>query len=88
MSLGKTHYLPRARFDKGLVKAGKFGSSVEKLSFLYRLTPSGVKHSVAMTRRFLSKKEQELELLWAEIERLAGRAGCGRNPSTDEGSES
>jgi EPS-associated MarR family transcriptional regulator len=70
ISLGKVHYLLKALFDKGLVKAGNFGRSQEKLSYLYRLTPMGVKHRLQLTQRFLRQKEHEFEQLKQEIARL------------------
>jgi EPS-associated MarR family transcriptional regulator len=70
ISLGKAHYLLKALFDKGLVKAGNFGRSTEKLSYLYRLTPMGVKHRLLLTQRFLRQKEDEFELLKQEIATL------------------
>ncbi len=70
ISLGKTHYLLRALFDKGLVKAGKFKASSDKLNYLYRVTPTGVRHRLQLTQRFLSEKEREFELLRTEIETL------------------
>jgi EPS-associated MarR family transcriptional regulator len=76
ISLGKTHYLLRALFEKGLVKAGKFGRSPSKLGHLYRLTPPGVVHRLQLTKRFLHDKEIEFELLRSEIERLRAQLGA------------
>jgi EPS-associated MarR family transcriptional regulator len=70
VSLGKTHYLLKALFDKGLVKAGKFGRSPHKLSYLYVLTPAGVGHRLQLTKAFLQRKERDFELLKSEIARL------------------
>lgn len=70
ISLGKAHYLLKALFDKGLVKAGKFSQSPSKLPYLYRLTPAGVKHRVQLTQQFLRSKEREFELLKTEIDQL------------------
>jgi EPS-associated MarR family transcriptional regulator len=82
MSLGKTHYLLRSLFDKGLVKAGKFKSSPDKLSFLYRVTASGLKHRLQLTKRFLSQKESEFESLRTEIEGLRAALEAGERPYT------
>jgi len=68
VSLGKAHYLLKALFEKGLIKAGKFTRSPSKL--MYALTPDGVRHRVLLTRRFLQMKEQEFVSLKAEIEQL------------------
>jgi EPS-associated MarR family transcriptional regulator len=68
VSLGKAHYLLRALFEKGLIKAGKLTRSPSKL--MYALTPAGVKHRVLLTRQFLQLKEQEFVSLKVEIEQL------------------
>lgn len=73
VSLGKAHYLLKALFDKGLVKAGRFSRSASKLKFVYALTPAGVRHRLQLTRRFLQVKEQEYVSLRAEIEQLRAR---------------
>jgi EPS-associated MarR family transcriptional regulator len=70
ISLGKAHYLLKALFDKGLVKAGNFGRNPQKLSHLYRVTPSGMKHRLQLTKSFLRQKEDEFELLKQEIATL------------------
>lgn len=70
VSLGKAHYLLKALFEKGLVKAGKFSRNPVKLHYVYALTPAGVKHRLQLTRRFLQVKEQEFVSLKSEIDRL------------------
>jgi MarR family transcriptional regulator, temperature-dependent positive regulator of motility len=70
VSLGKAHYLLKALFEKGLVKAGKFSRNPVQLRYVYALTPAGVKHRVQLARRFLQVKEQEFVSLKSEIERL------------------
>ena len=78
VSLGKTHYLLRALFEKGLIKAGKLTRAPSKL--MYALTPAGVKHRVLLTRQFLQLKEQEFVSLQAEIKQLrAALANDGEN---------
>jgi EPS-associated MarR family transcriptional regulator len=79
ISLGKTHYLLKALFDKGLVKAGNFRRSDSKLSYLYVLTPAGVRHRLQLTQSFLVRKEREFVLLRAEIDRL--RATLAQQPA-------
>lgn len=68
VSLGKAHYLLKALFEKGLIKAGRLTRNPSKL--MYALTPAGVGHRVLLTRRFLQLKEQEFISLKAEIEQL------------------
>ena len=70
VSLGKTHYLLRALFEKGLVKAGKFSRDPARMHYVYALTPAGVKHRLLLARRFLQRKEEEYRLLKSEIEQL------------------
>lgn len=70
VSVGKTHYLLKALFAKGLVKAGNFSRNPNKLNYLYLLTPTGVRHRLQLTRAFLQRKEQEFELMRSEIARL------------------
>ena len=61
LSLGKTHYVLHALLDKGLVKAGNFRRSDNKLAYAYVLTPSGLREKIRLTRAFLSRKEAEFE---------------------------
>ena len=76
VSLGKTHYLLKALFDKGLVIAGRFSRSPAKLKYVYVLTPAGVSHRLQLTRRFLQRKEQEFVYLKSEIDRLRAALGA------------
>lgn len=70
VSLGKTHYLLKALFGKGLVKAGKFTRNPTQMKYVYALTPAGMKHRMQLTREFLQRKEREYVALRHEIERL------------------
>jgi MarR family transcriptional regulator, temperature-dependent positive regulator of motility len=79
VSLGKTHYLLKALFEEGLVKAGRFSRSSRKLGYVYALTPAGVRHRLHLTRRFLQQKEREYVSLRNEIEQL--RAALDSSPS-------
>ena len=78
LSLGKTNYCLRALIDKGLIKAGNFGRSRHKHSYLYKLTPAGIAEKARITGRFLQRKLAEHEALTREIEELKREAG--RNP--------
>ena len=42
ISLGKVNYLIKALIEKGLVKVDSFKSATNKISYLYKLTPSGI----------------------------------------------
>ncbi|QJD30673.1 MarR family EPS-associated transcriptional regulator [Methylococcus geothermalis] len=70
ISLGKTNYLLKALLEKGLVKAGNFRRSDNKLGYLYLLTPQGIEQKLSLTRAYLARKEAEYEALRAEIAAL------------------
>jgi EPS-associated MarR family transcriptional regulator len=63
LSLGKTHYVLHSLLDRGLVKAGNFRRSGNKLAYAYVLTPTGLREKLRLTRTFLSRKEAEFEQL-------------------------
>ena len=67
ISLGKTNFLIKALFDKGLIKAGNFSRAENKVGYLYLLTPKGVRAKLRLTRAFLRIKEAEYEALRTEI---------------------
>jgi EPS-associated MarR family transcriptional regulator len=70
LSLGKAHYVLHSLLDKGLVKAGNFRRSDNKLAYAYVLTPSGLREKMRLTRAFLSRKEAEFEQLRQTIASL------------------
>jgi EPS-associated MarR family transcriptional regulator len=70
LSLGKAHYVLHSLLDKGLVKAGNFRRSDNKLAYAYVLTPSGLREKMRMTRDFLARKEAEFEQLRQTIASL------------------
>jgi EPS-associated MarR family transcriptional regulator len=70
LSLGKTHYILHSLLDRGLVKAGNFRRSGNKLAYAYVLTPSGLRERLRLTRAFLSLKEAEFEQLQHTIAAL------------------
>lgn len=70
VSLGKAHYLLKALFERGLVKAGEFNRRADKMALLYRVTPTGVRQRVKLAKAFLHRKEAEFELLRSEIAKL------------------
>ena len=63
LSLGKTHYVLHSLLDRGLVKAGNFRRSGNKLAYAYVLTPTGLGEKLRLTRAFLQRKEAEFEQL-------------------------
>ena len=70
LSLGKANYCLRALVRKGLVKIHNFRRSDNKLAYAYVLTPKGVQEKARLTVAFLKIKQNEYELLQAEIARL------------------
>jgi EPS-associated MarR family transcriptional regulator len=70
VSLGKTHYLLKALLGKGWVKVQNFRRNDHKLGYLYVLTPHGVRHRLQLTQAFLTRKEEEYQVLQQQIEVL------------------
>jgi EPS-associated MarR family transcriptional regulator len=70
VSLGAVNYCLKALIKRGLVKAGNFSRSSNKLRYAYVLTPSGIAEKTMLTRRFLKRKMNEYEALKNEIETL------------------
>ena len=70
LSLGKTHYVLHSLLDRGLVKAGNFRRSGNKLAYAYMLTPTGLREKLRLTRAFLQRKEAEFEQLQHTIAAL------------------
>jgi len=74
VSLGAVNYCLKALIERGLVKAGNFSASDNKLGYAYLLTPSGVAEKVQLTSRFLARKQAEYDALRVEIETLSREA--------------
>lgn len=70
VSLGKTNFLVRSLLERGLIKAGNFRRSQNKLGYAYLLTPKGIGAKLRLTRIYLARKEAEYEALQAEIHAL------------------
>ena len=70
MSLGKVNYLIKSLIRRGLVKVDNFKSSNNKISYLYKLTPSGIEEKARTTFFFLKRKLEEYERLEMEIGEL------------------
>ncbi|MFT6045718.1 MAG: EPS-associated MarR family transcriptional regulator [Arenicella sp.] len=70
VSVGKINYCVRALITKGLVKAGNFKRSSDKMRFLYLLTPAGIEEKARLTASFLKRKIAEHEKITQEIEQL------------------
>ena len=70
VSLGAAHYCLKALMDRGLVKAQNFGTSRNKLGYVYLLTPAGLRAKAELTGHFLQRKLAEYEALEREITQL------------------
>jgi len=66
----KAYYCVSALIEKGLVKVKNFSNSEQKTSYLYQLTPRGIREKALLTTKFLERKLEEFEDLKAEIARL------------------
>jgi EPS-associated MarR family transcriptional regulator len=66
----QTNFCLRALLDKGLVKVQNFQNNKQKLAYAYLLTPAGIAEKSVLTKRFLTRKLEEYEMLKAEIELL------------------
>lgn len=70
VSVGKINYCVQALITKGWVKPGNFKRSVNKVSYLYLLTPEGIDEKTKLTASFLKRKITEHEIITQEIEQL------------------
>ena len=71
ISLGKTHYMVKALIDIGWVKLDNFQRSNSKWGYAYLLTPKGLTEKVAITVRFLARKQEEYRRLERQIADLS-----------------
>jgi len=81
ISLGKANYCLKALIEKGLLKAGNFRNSKNKMAYVYKLTPKGIEEKSNVTVRFLKQKMTEYESLKSEIEFLRQEAQKSTNKS-------
>lgn len=68
VSLGKINFLINALIDKGIIEAKNFKNAKNKLSYMYLLTPEGMRTKCELTQQFFAWKLQEYEKLKKEIE--------------------
>jgi EPS-associated MarR family transcriptional regulator len=71
VSLGAVNYCVKALVERGLVKAGNFSASQNKIGYAYVLTPAGISEKARLTGRFLIRKKAEYEALRMEIDALS-----------------
>ena len=69
-SLGKLNYCLKALQEKGLIKINNFKNNPDKKSYLYILTPDGIKEKTILTLNFMKRKMAEYDELKMEIEEL------------------
>ena len=62
-SIGKVNYCLKALIDIGFIKIHNFNNSNKKLNYAYILTPKGIQKKTALTKQFISKKQQEYDKL-------------------------
>jgi EPS-associated MarR family transcriptional regulator len=75
VSTSGLNYCLNALIDKGWVKVQNFSQSKNKFGYIYVLTPQGIVEKVALTSRFLKRKQAEYEALKAELEGLSQELG-------------
>lgn len=75
ISNGAAYYCVTALVDKGFVKLRNFAQSKIKASYIYELTPRGIRAKATLTVSFLERKKHEYKDLKLEIERLESELG-------------
>ena len=62
-SLGKLNYCLRALKVKGLIKIKNFKENVNKINYIYVLTPKGIAEKTDLTLNFMKLKMREYDEL-------------------------
>ena len=75
ISNGGAYCCVTALVDKGFVKLQNFTKSATKTSYIYQLTPRGIRAKAALTVEFLERKKEEYNELKKEIARLENELG-------------
>jgi EPS-associated MarR family transcriptional regulator len=70
ISLGGVNYCLKALVDIGHIKVGNFSKNRNKSSYLYILTPQGIKEKTRLTASFLKRKMAEYHTLKEEIDAI------------------
>jgi len=66
-SLGKLNYCLRAIKSKGLVKIQNFKKNINKINYIYVLTPKGIVEKTELTLNFMKLKMREYDELKKEV---------------------
>ncbi len=66
-SLGKLNYCLKALQQKGLIKIDNFKKNPNKISYVYILTPKGIKKKAKLTMNFMIRKMKEYDELKKEL---------------------
>ena len=67
LSLGKVNYCMKALKEKGYIKINNFKKNPDKISYVYILTPKGIKEKTKLTVNFMKRKMIEYEDLKKEL---------------------
>ena len=67
-SLGKLNYCLNALKEKGFVKINNFQKNPNKIQYIYKLTPQGIKIKTKLTLAFMKRKMREYDELKKEID--------------------
>ena len=79
ISLGKINYFLNALIDKGIIEAKNFKNAKNKLSYMYLLTPQGIRIKFQLIQQFLDWKTREYENLREELEAYRGMLSAYQN---------
>jgi MarR family transcriptional regulator, temperature-dependent positive regulator of motility len=66
-SLGKLNYCLRALKIQGLIKIQNFTKSINKINYIYVLTPKGISERTKLTLNFMKIKMREYDELKKEM---------------------
>ena len=69
LSLGKLNYCLQALKSKGMIKMKNFHKNLNKINYLYVLTPKGVSEKTKLTINFMKRKLKEYDELKAELKK-------------------
>ena len=84
ISNGSAYYCVTALIEKGFVKLKNFTQAQAKASYLYELTPRGIRAKAVLTVQFLDLKRDEYNELKAEIERMENELGIDDSGNVED----